>query len=185
MVVGTAENCAECFKQIETLRPDIVVLDLLIEDSTGSKAITQLRKNHPDLKILIYSAYEEDWLINEAMLIGVDGYVVKKSDLSILIFAIKSIRKGDTFLDTSVTSTVIKQTQNLENRKQQKRLLTAREIQILQLIAKGYRNKSIAASLFIEESTVKCHVSSIFTKLTVSNRIEAILVAKQQGMLHE
>lgn len=184
-VVGIAENCAECFDKIITLSPDLVVLDLLMKDSVGSEAISQLRTKYPDIKIVVYSAYEDDWLVHEVISIGVDGYVIKNSDLSILTCAIRCINKGEKYLDPSVTSKVIQYVASLDNRQQQKRLLTSRERDVLVLIAKGYRNKQIAVSLFIEESTVKYHVNSIFTKLSVSNRIKAVLAAKQQGIFHE
>ncbi len=184
-VIGDAENSAECCEKTRTLNPDVIILDLEMNDSHGSAAICSLRTQHPTIKIIVYTAFYNDWIVNEVIKAGVQGYVVKNSDLNNLMSAIRIVSRGEHYLDPVVTSRLIRITALLEKRQQQHCVITERELEILQLIAKGYQNKKIASLLAITEYTVKYHISSIFTKLSVSNRIEAIQVAKEQGIFHE
>lgn len=184
-VIGDAENSAECCEKVGKLKPDVVILDLEMNDSHRSTAISSLRTQHPKIKIIVYTAFNNDWIVNEVIKAGVQGYVVKNSDLSNLMSAIRIVSQGEHYLDPLITSKFIRTAGLLEKRKQQHCVISEREVEILQLVTKGYRNKEIAKSLAIEESTVKYHLSSIFTKLSVSNRTEAVLVAKEQGIFHD
>ena len=184
-VIGNAENCTECFEQIGILNPDVVILDLEMNDSHGSAAIRSLQTQYPKIKIIVYTLSTNDWVLNEVIKAGVRGYVVKKSDPSYLISAIRIVDQGERYLDPTIVSKLMQTVEFIEQRQLQHRMITERELEILKLIAKGYRNKVIAKSLFIAECTVKYHVSSIFTKLSVSSRIEATLAAKELGLLHD
>lgn len=184
-VVGSAVNLGECFEKIETLNPDVVVLDLELDDSSADEAIKKLYAQHPNNKTIIYTSLDNEWTVYEVIKSGVQGYVLKKSTIDNLIKAIQEVSLGEYYLDPVITSKFIQVTGLLNTRKYQHCTITERETQILQLVAKGYKNKNIAKSLSITESTVKYHLKSIFTKLSVNSRIEAVLAAKKQGMLQE
>jgi len=184
-VIGDAENCTECCEKIQTLSPDVVILDLEMNDSNQNVVITSLRNLYPKVKSVVYTELTKDWMVTEAIKLGVHGYVDKSSNINNLKTAVRIVSRGERYLDPAVVSKLMQTIELTEKRQLQHCTITERELEILQLIAKGYRNKTIAKLLFIAECTVKFHVSSILTKLSVSSRIEATLVAKELGLLQD
>ena len=184
-VIGDAENCTECCEKIQTLSPDVVILDLEMNDSNQNVVITSLRNLYPKVKSVVYTELTKDWMVTEAIKLGVHGYVDKSSNINNLKTAVRIVSRGERYLDPAVVSKLMQTIELTEKRQLQHCTITERELEILQLIAKGCRNKTIAKALLIAECTVKFHVSSILTKLSVSSRIEATLVAKELGLLHD
>jgi DNA-binding NarL/FixJ family response regulator len=184
-VVGDAENGTECFEKIGKLKPDVVILGLEMKNLREGAIIKSLRTQHPKDKLIVYSGHNTNRAVSEAIKMGVHGYVVKSSTTNNLKAAIRIVSQGERYLDPAATSNLMQTIELIEKQQLQHRMITERELEILKLVAKGYRNKVIAKLLFIAECTVKYHVSSILTKLSVSSRIEAALVAKELGMLHD
>jgi NarL family two-component system response regulator LiaR len=184
-VIGDAANYSECFAKIGASNPDVVILDLEIVDSNQNVVITSLRNLHPKIKLIVYSELSKDWMVTKVIKMELHGYVVKSPNTDNLKAAIRIVSRGERYLDPAITSKLMQTIELIQKRQLQPCIITARELEILKLIAKGYRNKKIAKSLFIAECTVKYHVSAILAKLSVSSRIEAILVAKDQGILQD
>ena len=176
-VLGEAVNCTDCCEKVISLKPDIVILDLEMEDATGVEALENLIHASPDVPVIIYSSYCDDQRVVDAIRLNIHGYLRKDTPIRNLIDAVRLVHQGKTFLDPAITSKVINQLGHTND--QQALILSEREKQVLRLLAKGKRNKDIASRLFVSERTVKFHVSSVFDKLGVSNRTEAALVARQ------
>lgn len=183
-VVGEAASCAECCEKISELSPDVVVLDLEMEDACGAEALTRVRNTDPDVRTIVYTAYDNDWRVVDAVKNGVDGYLMKETPTQNIFDAIRIVNKGGSFLDPAVTSKVMGQVGSDRNRrKTADRYLSDREKTVLRLLAKGKRNKEISRELCISERTVKFHVSTLLGKLQASNRTEAVKIAAEQGLI--
>ncbi len=178
-VLGEAVNCAECCEKVVLLKPDIVILDLEMEDACGVEALKMLHTVDVCFHTIIYSSYSEDERVVEAIRSDIQGYLRKDTPIQNLIDAVRLVRQGKTYLDPAVTSKLMDQVSHPAI--EQGAMLSNREKAVLRLLAKGKRNKEIADRLFVSERTIKFHVSSVFDKLGVSNRTEAALVARQHG----
>ena len=178
-VLGEAATCAECCEKVVSLTPDIVILDLEMEDACGVEALKKLHIACPKVPVIIYSSYCDDERVVEAIRSNVQGYLRKDTRTQNLIDAVRLVHRGKTFLDPAITSKVLEQLTHGPAR--QALILSNREKEVLRLLAQGKRNKDIANRLFVCERTVKFHVSALFDKLGVSNRTEAALVARKYG----
>jgi len=184
--LGEAANLADGCDMVTSLLPDIVILDLEMEDSSGLEALTRLRAIHPQVSTIVYSNYSDEWRIVEAIRSNIQGYLRKDMPTQTLIDAIRLVSEGKTFLDPEITLKVMGQLADTKDPNLQPSdsgSLTHREKAVLRLMAEGKRNKEIAKLLVVSERTVKFHASAIFGKLGVSNRIEAALVARNQGLI--
>ena len=181
VVAGEARSCAETCAAVERLRPDLVLLDLELGDATGTSALRRVRKSNPDIRIIVFTAYTDDVHVVDAVKVGVQGYVVKGVSNERLCEAIRIVNAGGMYLDPSVASQVTERlSHHYDSHKQR---LTTREYAILKFVAVGQRNKDIAEKLFISESTVKFHISSLMAKLGAANRTEAVNIAVTKKLL--
>jgi DNA-binding NarL/FixJ family response regulator len=181
-VVGAAGSCAEACRMIDDSHPDIVLLDLEMDDTEGAEAPSRLRE-HDDAKIIVFTAHKDDPWILEAIQIGVNGYIMKGAPSNRLCEAIRIVARGGMYLDPTVAPKI---TSLLSGRRDHSRLtesLTERERTVLDCIAAGKRNKEIAKQLFISERTVKFHASSLFAKLGATNRTEAVRIAVEKDLI--
>ena len=179
-VIGEADSCAKLCERLEALEPDVVLLDLELGDACGAEALVTLRKQHPDLKIVVFTAHDDDAHVLEAVTAGVQGYVVKGSANDTLCNAVRSVAKGGSYLDASITPKVISQ---LSRKTPDGDRLTNREHIVLTYLGTGSRNKDIAKKLDITERTVKYHISSILAKLGAQNRTQAVQIAASRGLI--
>ncbi|TFH49023.1 MAG: response regulator transcription factor [Lysobacterales bacterium] len=183
-VVDEAASCAECCEKLRSMRPDVVVLDLEMGDATGLEALLRLREIDPDVPTIVYTAHGADSRVVEAIRVGVQGYLMKKSPIDIVFEAIRIVSAGGSFLDPEVTSKVMGAlVAGRERSGTAARELTEREKSVLQMLAQGKRNKEISQALSISERTVKFHISSVLGKLQATNRTEAVVVAAEQGLI--
>lgn len=181
-VIGKAVNGNDCIEQTKKLKPDVILLDINLPDICGIDLVETLRCIHNDVKILMFTGQSPDAYLVSSMDKGVNGFLLKDCNENELIQAIHKVVKGEVFFSQSMgiyiksllVKTNIKEDgiQYLEN---QKNTLTTRELQIMDLVSKGYRNKEIAIKLKISIRTVDYHVSNILSKLGVTNRLEAVL----------
>lgn len=185
-VIGTAKNCAEAVRMADEHAPDIVLLDLEMEDSEGADAPFRLR-DHETAKVVVFTAHKDDDHILQAVRIGINGYVMKGAPKRRLCEAIRIVARGGMYLDPAVAPKV---TAMLSGRARRTNAfaaecaeLTSRESAVLDAIAAGKRNKEIAAKLNISERTVKFHASSIFAKLGAKNRTEAVKIAVARHLI--
>ncbi len=173
-VVADAENGADAIVAFREHRPDVVVLDLRMQGMTGFETIAALRQEFGDIRILIFSNYASGDEVYRALKAGASGFVVKEMALDRLLDAIRKVHQGEQYLPpeiaTRMNGRVLSQ-------------LSPREIEVLQLVARGLSNKEIGAELQVVEGTIKIHVTNILSKLRVSDRTQAILTAVKRGII--
>lgn len=180
-LVGSFGSAEEAMEQIPLLKPDIVLMDInLGEGENGIDCVRQLKAEHKDILFMMCTVYEDDEKIFEALSAGASGYILKKTAPHKLLEAIRELQEGGAPMSSQIARKVVAAFQN----KQAGRVATAdtaclsvlsgREKEILELLAKGMLYKEIAAALFISQETVRKHVYHIYEKLHVNNRVEAI-----------
>lgn len=187
-VICSAKNGKEAISMVSEQKPDILLLDIRMQKMDGLNALPVIRKKSPDTKALILTdaCVEEDVL--EALKEGAKGYLSKNEGHSSLIKAVKAVCAGEMWLDRKLMSRFFeKEICRKLNGKDElcgtlKKVLSAREQEVIRHLAKGRSNKKIAEALFISEKTVKTHLSNIFKKLNVTCRLQAILYAQKSGI---
>ncbi len=173
-VVADAENGADAIVAFRQHHPDVVVLDLRMQGMSGFETITALRQEFGDIRILVFSNYASGDEVYRALRAGASGFVVKEMALDRLLEAIRKVHQGEQYLPpeiaTRMNGRVLSQ-------------LSPREIEVLQLVARGLSNKEIGAELQVVEGTIKIHITNILAKLRVSDRTQAILTAVKRGII--
>lgn len=179
-VIGEAGNGKACLELIDSLRPDIVLLDITMPQMNGLEVLEKLRKTNQEQKVLILTIHNEVEYLMRAMEIGISGYLLKDSESIDLKRAIYAVYNGETFIDITMTP-LLKEKRYLNKLQKEvqnnDKLLSEREIEVLCALAEGLFNKEIASKLQISEKTVKNHVSNIFKKIGVSDRTQAAVYA--------
>lgn len=181
-IVGEAASGREAIHQVELLKPDVVLMDLVMADGNGIEATQQLKRLFPNLKIIILSTFKQEEDVRAVMAAGADGYMLKDADGDALLQAIHDVQKGDMPLHPSVARYLIHRT-SPSNSLPPDNLLTEREKEVLTWVARGLSNKAVANVLNLSSGTVKVHVSNILGKLHVNSRTEAAMLALQKGLI--
>ncbi|MGX7446786.1 response regulator transcription factor [Dolosigranulum pigrum] len=183
-VIGEAEDGQEGVNQALSLRPDVILMDLVMDGMDGIEATKEILAQWPEAKIIIVTSFIDDEKVFPAMEAGASGYMLKTSSASEIADAIRSAYEGDTVFEEEVTQKIIER-----NHMPQEYLLhddlTNRETEILQLIAQGLSNQEIADECFITLKTVKTHVSNILSKLDVSDRTQATIYAFKHDLVDD
>jgi DNA-binding NarL/FixJ family response regulator len=182
-VVGEAGNGLEGVKLAHSLAPDLILMDLQMPNLDGAAAIRQIRKELPDCRILVLTAFDTDERILHSIEAGAQGYLLKGAPRDDLFRAIRVVAEGGSLLQPSVAAKLLSRVGQMLKHEDQIEHLTDREMEVLRLLVRGNRNKEIAEQLIISERTVKFHVGVIFQKLSVSNRAEAVSKAIQSGLV--
>ena len=173
-VVAEADNGLEAVNAFRIHRPDVVVLDLRMPKKNGVETIRLLREEFGPVKVLVFSNYASGEEVFQAFKAGAAGFVVKEMALDRLLEAIRKVHQGEHYVPSEISARMSGRVLSQ---------LSAREVEVLGLIAKGMANKEIAAALDLVEGTVKIHVTNILSKLRVSDRTQAILAAVKQGII--
>ena len=184
-VVGVAYNGEEALRQAESLRPQIILMDLKMPGMNGIQATRQIRDRFPEVRILVLTTYDFDEWVFEAIRAGANGYLLKDTPREQLFAAIHGTMEGKSYIDPSVAAKLLDQFSGAlpaPVNPEVTRLLSERELDVLRLIARGLTNAEIAQRLFLSEGTVKNYVSSIFAKLEVSDRTQATIFALRNGL---
>ncbi len=182
-VVGEAGNGVEAVELAARLKPNVILLDLEMPDLDGVSVLSQLRTLDARARVIIVTAYDTDERIVQAVVAGAQGYVLKGAPREEIFRAIRVVYEGGSLLEPIVASKLMQHVSRQAGQPAEMISLTPRELEVLFLLAKGKSNKQIAAELVIAERTVKFHVSSIFSKLTATNRTEAVKIAVQRGLV--
>jgi DNA-binding NarL/FixJ family response regulator len=183
-VAGKASNGQEAVELVEKNEPDLVLMDLKMSGMNGIAATRQIRQNHPMVKVLILTTYDDDEWLFDALKAGASGYILKDTPREEVIKALRGTVEGHTFLDPHIAGKIISRAAG-ENRPDSSLItdkLTRRETEVLQYLAHGQSNGEIAEHLFLSEGTVRNHISVIFGKLGVSDRTQAAILAVQHGL---
>ncbi|MGW8226899.1 MAG: response regulator [Anaerolineales bacterium] len=184
-ITGVAGTGMEVLRIVAAHEPDIVLLDLEMPGMDGLEVLKNLRRDHPKIKVIVFTAFDTDEQIVGAVKAGAKGYLLKGAPSQDLFEAIRTVSKGGSLLQPVVASKLIEHVSGESDlrRLEETVSLTERERQVLGQLALGKTNKEIAQELVITERTVKFHVSSIFSKLGVSNRTEAVTIAARKGLV--
>ena len=173
--VGEAGDGQAAIDQCRAHKPDVVVMDLRMPGMGGLEATVQIRKEFPTARIIVLTTYEGDEDIHRALEAGAQGYILKDSVRRELLQTIREVCAGHRHVSPTMAARLAEHTPRVS--------LSPRELEVLQLIAKGLRNKEIGAKLDIAEDTVKIHIKNIFGKLEVIDRTEAVVAASQRGFI--
>jgi len=185
-VVGQADNGEEAINLTSQLKPDILVMDIMMPKYDGLEASRQIKKIAPNTAILILTAYDEDDYVLGLLEAGATGYLMKSARGKDLVEAVRAIMAGESVLHPAIIEKLLKQAmakpaEGLDRKT--KDILSDREMEMLKLLATGMSNKEIAENLCLSLRTVKAHMSNIFTKMNVASRSEALVEALRTGLL--
>lgn len=181
-VVGEAGNGGEAVQLAEALRPDVILMDLVMPEIDGIQAIRQIQERRPSSKILALTSFSSDDKVFPAIKAGALGYLLKDTDPRDLVEAIRRVHRGESSLHPHIARKVLMELSQAGKRKTTPQPLTGREVDVLELIARGFTNQDIADRLCVSETTVRTHVSNILAKLHLSNRVQAALYALREGV---
>jgi two-component system NarL family response regulator len=175
MVVADGANGREAVDLWRNYRPDVTLLDLRMPTLDGVSAISEIRKEHPAARVIVLTTYDTDNEIYRAIKAGAKGYVLKDARREELLECIRRVSRGEICIPPSLLERLAAGVSS--------DTLTGRELDVLALLARGKSNKEIGANLYISETTVKAHLRSIFAKLNVLSRTEAVAVASRRGLV--
>jgi len=181
-IVGEAGTGAEAVERARELRPDVMLLDLEMPELDGVEVLRRLSQSNPEIRVIVFTAFDTDERILGAVQAGAQGYLLKGAPRKELFDAVRVVHAGGSLLQPVVASKLLRQVSH-PAQVNEVEALTLRELEVLRLVAQGLQNKEIAAALVISERTVKFHVSSIMGKLGAGNRTEAVRLAAQQGLI--
>jgi DNA-binding NarL/FixJ family response regulator len=177
-IVGEACDGEECLEKLETVKPQVLLLDINMPKMNGIGVLEEMKKRNSNVKVLVLTIHSDfDYLFAAIEEYDVNGYILKDTDSAELITAIKTVASGEKYIQPKLVALMDKKSETRDNDKYKIDSLTSREMEVLIEVANGLFNKEIATSLNISERTVKNHVSNIFKKIEVSDRTQAAVFA--------
>jgi DNA-binding NarL/FixJ family response regulator len=190
-LVGEAQNGKEALEKVAEFQPDVVLMDLIMPIMDGIEATAEIKKNYPNVKVIVLTSFSDQDHVLPALRAGAVGYLLKDVQPDQLVEAIRGAYSGNIQLHPEITSKLMSHAASCPPLTVESSFnvalesLTAREKEVLRLISQGMSNKEIGSALFIAEKTVKTHVSSILSKLELSDRTQAALYAVKNGLVIE
>lgn len=185
-VVGTASDGLQAVSEAASRQPDVVLMDLALPVMSGIEATRKIREQLPNTQVVVLTHLADDASLFSAIKAGAISYVLKDSSVENILEVIREAVRGEGFIHPSLVPRVLREFADLSTRTERHRELfqelTRREVEVLELLGQGSRNREIASRLFISERTVKNHVSNILAKLQVNDRTEAALMAAKHGL---
>lgn len=184
-VVAQASNGEEAINLARKERPDVILMDINMPGINGIQAIKTLKEEDSNYKIIVLTLHQDREYLFKTLQMGCEGYVIKDAESSVLIEAIRSVYKNQTYIQPNMTGELVREFNRVtlsENERHFANNLTNREIEVLLLITEGMINKEIAHKLYISEKTVKNHISNIFKKLEVNDRTQAAIYALKHNI---
>ena len=184
-VVGDAGTGGEAIEKLDSLEPDVVLMDIMMPDMNGIEATKRIRADHPDTHVVMLTMLEDDDSLFAAMCAGAHGYILKGSDKADVLRTVRSVSRGEALFGPAIARRLTALFQHAEGKGVSVSPfpeLTDREREVLDLIAEGLDNAAIADRLYISRKTVSNHISNIFTKLHLSDRAQAIVAAREAGL---
>ncbi|QUL53439.1 response regulator transcription factor [Paenibacillus tritici] len=187
VIIGEAENGQVALRLIEEMKPDVILLDLNMPVMSGMETMEALRNKQCEIPVIILTTYNEDELMVNALALGAKGYLLKDTNRTNLFRSIESAIWGETLLQPDIMNKVLAAKESKESTGSSKKefpILTDKEQVILQFVARGYKSKEIAFDMGVTERTVKAHLTTIYTKLGVDSRSQAVATAMERGIIH-
>ncbi|KTR93917.1 LuxR family transcriptional regulator [Microbacterium testaceum] len=179
VVVGVAADGVEAVDVVERERPDVVLMDMRMPRRSGDEATALLRESAPEARVIVLTTYESDDVIVRAIAAGASGYLLKAAPEDELLAGIRAVAAGEVALAPSVARVLVARA----GRPVEAPVLTAREVEVLSLVARGLSNREIGVHLHLGEATVKTHLLKTFAKLDVADRTRAVTRAMELGIL--
>jgi two-component system, NarL family, response regulator LiaR len=180
-IVGEADSGKRAVSLVKDTKPDVVLMDLLMENGTGIEATREILSFYPECKIIIITSYYDDEQVFPAIEAGAFSYMLKTASASEVIRAIEKASRGETVIEPKVANKMMKRLRPQERKPHDE--LTERELEVLKCIGEGMTNQQISEELFIGVKTVKTHVSNILGKLSLSDRTQAAVYANRNGLI--
>jgi DNA-binding NarL/FixJ family response regulator len=182
-VVGQAVDGADAIEKVDALNPDVVLMDIKMPSLDGVEATRRITAEHPQIKVLVLTTFDADSYVLQALRSGASGYILKNSQPSAIVSSILAVVSGERVMASEVANRVLDMLTGTSTPKEFYDGLTAREVEILKLLASGQANKQIAYRLRISEKTVRNHVSNMYAKLQIYDRSQAVLYAVRKGLI--
>lgn len=182
-VVGEASNGVELLELVEKESPEIALVDIRMPEMDGLEAARGIREKFPDVGVIMLSAYDDRQFVVEAVRSGARGYVLKARDAEHLIQTVRLVAGGNMVIDPQLVVALAEELSDAKEKDRKADTLTAREVEVLQLLAFGHTNRDIAEKLFISPDTVKTHLEHIFEKLGASDRTAAVAEALRRRLI--
>jgi len=182
VAVGEAVDGEEAVRKEESLRPDVILMDLVMPGMDGIEAVKRITSRRPGARILVLTSFATDDKVFPAIKAGAMGYLLKDTEPEELVRAIRQAHRGESSLHPFVARMVLRELAEPSDRPPTEQPLTAREVEVLRLVTQGLSNREIAQKLVISEATARTHVSSILGKLHLASRTEAALYALREGL---
>ncbi|HLB47248.1 MAG TPA: response regulator transcription factor [Anaerolineales bacterium] len=186
-VVGEALDGGQAVTMAESLRPDVVLMDIAMPGTSGLEATRQIKSRFPEMCVLVLTMHRSDEYFFEMLKAGASGYILKGADTSELIGAIRTVARGEVFLYPAMAKELLRDylSRLQESDSSGQPALTPREKEILRLLAEGHSNKEIAEKLVVSPSTIHSHRTNLMKKLNLSSRYELIQYARQRGLIQD
>jgi len=183
-VIGEASTAKEAIEAVARIHPDIVLMDIRLPGTSGIEACEEIIKNYADTRVVMLTSYAEDEMLFSAIRAGASGYILKQIGGEDLVRALEAVGRGEAMLDPSVTQRVFQEVRRAVKEEEASAFanLSQQERHVLLLVSEGKTNREIAKALFLGEGTVRNYVSSILSKLGVSNRAEAAAYAVEHNL---
>ncbi len=181
-LVGEAADGIEAVSLAQSLKPDVVLMDLVMPRKDGLEAISEIKRENPEICILVLTSFSEEDKVFPAIRAGALGYLLKDSSPQQLLQAIYDVHRGESSLHPSVALKLVREISQPSDLPPAEHPLTEREVDVLELVAQGLSNQEIADRLMISEWTVRTHVRNILGKLHLANRTQAALYALREGL---
>ncbi len=181
-VVADAADGLQAVLRAEETQPDVILMDLLMPGMDGIEATRQITSQQPEIRILVLTSFAADNKVFPAIKAGAHGYLLKDTSPEDLVLAIRQVYRGETVLHPTIARKLLQEVARSANLKPAPEALTAREMEVLRLIAQGLSNKELADKLCVSEPTVRTHVGRILGKLHLANRTQAALYAVREGL---
>ncbi len=183
-IIGEAASAREALEQVENNHPDVVVMDIRLPGTSGIEACEEITSRFPETRVLMLTSYAEDEMLFSAIRAGASGYILKQIGGEELVRALEAVARGEALLDPAVTQRVFQEVRRAVKEEEASAFvhLSQQEKHVLLLVSEGRTNREIAKALFLGEGTVRNYVSSILSKLGVSNRAEAAAYAVEHNL---